>query len=270
METNDNKTKVINEGDGKKSGTSAKRVAATLAVGAVAATAGVLGDSLLNSDVPDVPVLDTEALPGFNHHDETHDDGKDDQKEDDMQNAATANAAAVHVNSEPQPMDHTQSTPEVHETVAAHDDLTMQDPEVSHEMTGHTDGLANVDPDVIAADITHGELVDPTDNDSPDLAIADVGTIETPDGQELSAASLTGDNGEQLYMVDIDGDHNYDVVVDDHGSVVAEVPGTMSESDAQSIHDADSHDTSHYEAHDADEGHHDTGEDMSGDIDLLA
>ena len=37
-------------------------------------------------------------------------------------------------------------------------------------------------------------------------------------------AQFTGDNGETLYAVDVDGDNTYDVVTDESGNVLADVP----------------------------------------------
>lgn len=78
-------------------------------------------------------------------------------------------------------------------------------------------------------------MVDPTDNDMGNLDIAAVGTVETVDGQVLSAAQFTGDNGETLYAVDVDGDNTYDVVTDESGNVLADVPSTLTVSDSESI-----------------------------------
>lgn len=253
METNDNKTKVIN--NGKKSST-AKKVALGVATIGVAAAGGATADSLLNPDTPEVPVLDTSSLDP--NHDENQNENQDDQQATDQATNHEMTSHAEHVHEEPEPMDHSQTDYQQDHADIAHVDGGVHD--------GSIDGLPDVDPNVVATDITHGELIDPNDNDAPDLAITEVGTIETADGQELSAASLTGDNGEELYMVDIDGDHNYDVVTDADGNVMAEVPEHITESDAESIHDADSGETAQYEGHD-DSDIHDMDSDMHDDID---
>ncbi len=78
-------------------------------------------------------------------------------------------------------------------------------------------------------------MVNPTDNDMEIFDIAAVGTVETVDGQVLSAAQFTGDNGETLYAVDVDGDNTYDVVTHESGNVLADVPSTLTVSDSESI-----------------------------------
>ena len=99
-----------------------------------------------------------------------------------------------------------------------------------------TNDIPDVDPRLVAQDITNDVImVDPTDNDMGNLDIAAVGTVETVDGQVLSAAQFTGDNGETLYAVDVDGDNTYDVVTDESGNVLADVPSTLTVSDSESI-----------------------------------
>ena len=78
-------------------------------------------------------------------------------------------------------------------------------------------------------------MVDETDIDMGNLDIAAVGTVETVDGEVLTAAQFVGDNGESLYMVDVSGNGVYDVVTDETGNILAEVPTTLTVSDSQSI-----------------------------------
>ena len=66
---------------------------------------------------------------------------------------------------------------------------------------------------------------------------------ETVDGQVLSAAQFTGDNGETIYAVDVDGDNTYDVVTDDSGNVLADMPPTLTVSDSENIVSVNNGDT---------------------------
>ncbi len=97
------------------------------------------------------------------------------------------------------------------------------------------DGLPDVDPDVVANNILTGEYVDPSDIEAQNLAITNVGTIETVDGQVLNAAQFIGENGEQLYMIDVDGNNQYNLVADASGNIVGEIPGTLTVSDSESL-----------------------------------
>ena len=76
------------------------------------------------------------------------------------------------------------------------------------------EGLDNVNPDLVAHEIIDGEFVDPNDIDLANFPVEEVGIIETVDGQEISAASFIGEDGEQLFLVDVDNDNNYDYIVD--------------------------------------------------------
>ena len=96
--------------------------------------------------------------------------------------------------------------------------------------------IPNVDPQLVAQNIVDDVvMVDETDIDMGNLDIAAVGTVETVDGEVLTAAQFVGDNGESLYMVDVSGNGVYDVVTDETGNILAEVPTTLTVSDSQSI-----------------------------------
>lgn len=96
--------------------------------------------------------------------------------------------------------------------------------------------IPDVDPTLVAQNLTDDVImVDPTDIDMENMDIAAVGTVQTVDGEVLTAAQFIGDNGETLYMVDVNGNGSYDVVTDDTGDVLAEVPSTLTVSDTESI-----------------------------------
>lgn len=96
--------------------------------------------------------------------------------------------------------------------------------------------IPNVDPQLVAQNIVDDVvMVDDTDIDMDNLDIAAVGTVETVDGEVLTAAQFVGENGEALYMVDVNGNGVYDVVTDETGNVLAEVPTTLTVSDSESI-----------------------------------
>ena len=96
--------------------------------------------------------------------------------------------------------------------------------------------IPDVDPTLVAQNITDDVImVDPTDIDLENIDIAAVGTVETVDGEVLSAAQFTGENGETLYMVDVNGNGEYDVITDESGNVLADAPSTLTVSDSQSI-----------------------------------
>ena len=97
------------------------------------------------------------------------------------------------------------------------------------------EGLDNVNPDLVAHEIIDGEFVDPNDIDLANFPVEEVGIIETVDGQEISAASFIGEDGEQLFLVDVDNDNNYDYIVDANGVPGGRIESTFTTGDAESI-----------------------------------
>lgn len=153
----------------------------------------------------------------------------------DTHNAAQDNAAsATTQTAEPAA---TASTTEPQPQVTVEEPAQTNGPsanEVNAEV--NVDDIPDVDPTLVAQNLTDDVIiVDPTDIDMENMDIAAVGTVETVDGEVLTAAQIVGDNGESLYMVDVNGNGSYDVVTDDTGNVLAEVPSTLTVSDTESI-----------------------------------
>ncbi|MCI6338780.1 MAG: hypothetical protein ACI3YQ_03415 [Prevotella sp.] len=99
--------------------------------------------------------------------------------------------------------------------------------------TGSGD-VDNVDPNDIAQQIVEGDYIDPTDIDMPEvLDIAEVQTITTIDGQEVSAAVMYASDGSEIYMVDVDHDNQFDQIQSAEGQVIEDFNGTLTVSDAE-------------------------------------
>lgn len=96
------------------------------------------------------------------------------------------------------------------------------------------DQLSQEEIDLIATNITSEDMIDNTDIDHPNLDIASIGSITTADGQEIAAAQIINEEGDELYLVDIDHDNIYDYMTDATGNIVNEV-GTLSAGDAETI-----------------------------------
>lgn len=149
---------------------------------------------------------------------------------------------------EPQPQG------EAHESAAENNAETSnvqnETADVQQPIDIDVNDIPDVDPTLVAQNLTEDVvMVDPTDNDLANIDISAVGTVETVDGEVLTAAQFTGDNGETLYMVDVNGNGEYDVVTDEAGNILADVPSTLTVSDSQSIVSANVGDYS-YLAHD--------------------
>lgn len=91
-----------------------------------------------------------------------------------------------------------------------------------------------VDPDLIAQEIISGEEIDPDDIDAADIVnFTEVGTVYGADGHEYASAVITDGEGNEMVIVDIDNDNEFDVILDDDGSIACEMPGNLNVSDAE-------------------------------------
>lgn len=110
---------------------------------------------------------------------------------------------------------------------------------------GEMDGLPNeIDPallpfpeeDVneIADAIISGSEIDPNDIDMEEVINFDeIGTVYTVSGEVYTAASFHGEDGNELLMVDVDGDEIFDVITTTEGELLAELNGELNLSDAE-------------------------------------
>ena len=91
-----------------------------------------------------------------------------------------------------------------------------------------------VNPDDIALAIVAGEEIDPNDINAADiLDFAEVGTVYGADGTEYNGAYATDINGDEIVMVDVDGDNEYDVITDVEGNLLACGDTGVNTSDAE-------------------------------------
>lgn len=148
---------------------------------------------------------------------------------------AAAGHSAAETTAEPQPQATVEEPAATNEPSA---NGTTTNEASTNEVNAEVDvnDIPDVDPTLVAQNLTDDVImVDPTDIDMENMDIAAVGTVQTVDGEVLTAAQFIGDNGETLYMVDVNGNGSYDVVTDDTGNVLAEVPSTLTVSDTESI-----------------------------------
>lgn len=210
-----------------------KKGAALAGAAALGAASVVSADIIRGDEQLDVvdPIEPTDDIA-------THDDIADVEPvvEDETATATIADEAAHEASAvEPQPQaaeEHQADSPNANQ----HHD------QASAEIV--TDDIPDVDPQIIAQDLTNDIImVDPTDIDTANIDIASVTTGETIDGETITAAQFTGENGEALFMVDVNGDSVYDVVADSEGNVLGQVPTTLTVSDTENILGVNSGDT---------------------------
>lgn len=112
-----------------------------------------------------------------------------------------------------------------------------------------------VNPDEVAEAIIAEEQIDPRDIDMEDVINFDeIGTIYTVEGESYTAATFHDAYGNEMVMVDLDGDNTFDVIADSNGNIVAEAPN-LTVDDAE----IDIMDNNTYLAHD------DTTDDFGAD-----
>lgn len=91
-----------------------------------------------------------------------------------------------------------------------------------------------VNPGEIADAIIAEEQIDPNDIDVTNVVNFDeIGTVYTVDGESYTAAAFHDAAGNQLVMVDVDGDDVFDVITDMEGNMLAQVPGNLTVDDAE-------------------------------------
>lgn len=214
------------ENNGKKSNknmsagqTAAAAGVAGAAMGAAATAAGMY----FSQDHPDDPVT-----PVNNNDDHVE---QDQQGQTTAQTDQPAEAEIVaEVTAEEVPVD----DPSMHgatEVVAevVNEDLASSD-------APEAELIAEVDPNEIADDIIAIEEIDPNDIDSPDaIAFEEVGVIYDETGAEYNAAIFQDDSGNEMMMVDVDGDMSFDIVIDENGNLVGEVNDLLTVADAESM-----------------------------------
>lgn len=227
-------TQTINTGNVRReesNGTLKKGVAlagaAALGAGAVVAADMIKGGEEQGIVDPSEPIAEAIGGPGEQVQDPDNDAAA-------TVAATTAQASGSHdAGQHAQTVHHDEPQPQGPEPQNPVDP-TPADPTADGEIS--TADIPDVDPTLVAQDITDDIImVDPTDIDAGNIDIAAVGTIETVDGQTLTAAQFTGNEGETLYMVDVDNDNVYDVVADEAGNVMAQVPTTVTVSDTENL-----------------------------------
>ena len=113
------------------------------------------------------------------------------------------------------------------------------------------------------------EEIDPQDVDMDDiLLVDDIGTVYTVDGRELNAALIHDSQGNQAVMVDVDGDHVYDVIATPEGEVIAEVPGDIDVSDVELLYAQQHEHTGYLEQNDLDVAMNQENSNIQNDMSL--
>lgn len=102
---------------------------------------------------------------------------------------------------------------------------------------GEQNIIDDVDPDLIAQEITAVEI-DPNDVDVADMIEIDgIDTLYGDDGSEMSVAAVHTQDGGQYLMVDVDNDMTFDVITDLEGNPIVQVDSNLTYSDVEDMMD---------------------------------
>lgn len=95
--------------------------------------------------------------------------------------------------------------------------------------TSNNSGLEEtVNPDEVAEAIIAEDQVDPNDIDMADVfSFDEIGTVYTVDGESYTAAAFHDAAGNQLVMVDVDGDDVFDIITDVDGTPLIDQNGNV-------------------------------------------
>lgn len=97
-----------------------------------------------------------------------------------------------------------------------------------------------VNPDDVADAIISEEQIDPNDIDMADVVnFEDIGTLYTIDGESYTAAAFHDMDGNQLLMVDVDGDDVFDLITDMEGTPIIDPNGNLVAAGDLTVDDAE-------------------------------
>ncbi len=237
------KTTTINPAtSGSNSSNRKQQAAAFTATAATAAGLGVAGANLV-SEVgeeeiitnADNIIIDEVSEEATNSSDAVSNLGVNPASSTHSPEVSTASSTST---VEPQPLTEADIIEPSATIDPAVDAPTTVEPEVAveTESIGHASTSTSdiVNPDEIAEAIIAEDRIDPNDIDMADVVNFDeIGTVYTVDGESYTAAAFHDAAGNDLIMIDVDGDNVFDVITDYDGNYVADVPVNLSVGDAQ-------------------------------------
>lgn len=205
-----------NENNGKKKNFAG--TAATVAAGAAAGIAGTAFAQNLGEDVVEEPVeVSNESQEDVQNVQEVQEtQGVNTQATQSTQTSGTQGSvtSTTSQTGTPQP---------ISSETGSSDPGTETPQEVLNPENASTPASEEpINPEEIAEAIISEEQIDPNDIDMAEVVNFDeIGTVYTVDGESYTAATFHDAAGNQLVMVDVDGDNTFDVVTDMDGNVLA-------------------------------------------------
>ena len=188
-----------------------------------------------HEEKPQEPVNETEATAG---QEETSQQAQ--AATNQQQNQATPSNNSTATTDEIQPVNSSGETQAESTHTTGQQSDNGQSAQISPEQQTteqHPEVIDDVDPDLIAQELTAVEI-DPNDVDVADIIqIDNVSTYYNPDGSEMPIAMVHTQDGAQFMMVDVDNDMTFDVITDLEGNPIVQVDGNLTFSDVEDMMD---------------------------------
>lgn len=222
---------------------SKKNFATHAATATVAAGLGATAAAMA-TEIPDEPIEDVieevaaETSSPQNqapHTQSNQTSGASNSSPSDNETSSLATDSIDTTVNEPQPVTSPDNNPE--EVTEVVEEQSQQSP--SSESVVQNPAEA-VDPNEVAEAIIAEEQIDPNDIDLADVVNFDgIGTVYTVDGESYTAAAFHDAAGNQLVMVDVDGDDVFDIITDMDGNILTDPQGNIIAAGDVTVDDAE-------------------------------
>ena len=230
-------TKTINT-TGTKSG-NAKKVAGQAATIVGSAGLGVAGTMFANAESNDGEKTVVEAEAVSDEVSEAVNQSNGNQNSDTQTNAGQSNSTTSNSSAQPGP-----------EVIEELQPIKEEPTNMNQHVSSNSNDTLNSD-EIVEALIAE-EQIDPNDIDMTDVVNFDeIGTVYTVEGDSYTAAAFHDAAGNQLVMIDVDGDNTFDIVTDEYGNPLVDQNGEFLAAGDLTVDDAESdiYDNTMYLAH---------------------
>lgn len=244
-------------GKAKKVAGQAATIAGATGLGGVAGT--MYANAKSNNEeetVAETEIIADEVSDDVNQSDENQELGT---QTNENQNNATTNSPTqpeVEVIEELQPI--TEESHEEEQNIPVEEEQNPVEEEQHEDLTNENQNEssnsndATVNPDEIAEALIAEDQIDPNDIDMSNVVNFDeIGTVYTIEGDSYTAATFHDAVGNQLVMIDVDGDNTFDIVTDEYGNPLVDQNGELLAAGDLTVDDAESaiNDDATYLAH---------------------
>lgn len=206
--------------------------------GAAAAAMGGVAGAMANEYMQQEPTDETLSDAGEVPAEEPVNSGSEEQEvQEEVITATPVEEEAPTVEAEP--IVASELPEEPHPFTASAEDAINAGEAIDHPLpTGALEPAIAADDTIDVDDLTtaiiSGVEEDPADIDMAEVINFDeIGTVYTVTGESYTAAAFHDNQGNELVMVDVDGDEVFDVITTTEGNIVSETAGNLTMGDAE-------------------------------------